>query len=101
MIMKNDHEMLKEIIDKIWFNISIINYWIKFDKLYWFHLNWWEKYWKTYNVREIIFTQEFMGKLETKLMGIFRPNTSNVKVMLNWILYHLDNPVEYLYNLIN
>lgn len=90
----NEFEKLKQICDKIWYKYYKYKYEIPYNLDI-------DKIKIDKDVREIIFTKEFMDKLETKLMGIFWPNTSNVKVMLNWILYHLDNPVEYLYNLIN
>ena len=106
----NEHELLKKVADKIWYennyneysfhkeNSTFLDWTYVYETwFYWSHDNW-EAY--LCNVREIIFTTEFIDKFETYLMKKFRPNTSNVKTMLFWVLYKLNNPVDYLYDLI-
>jgi len=89
----NEHEQLKEICDKIWYKIDdeIMEIW-----------NWeefidtdWATYAHTLNSREIIFTQEFMDKFKNHCLKkdwqIF---------FYEWLMTNLDNPTQYLYNLI-
>jgi len=64
--MKTEHEKLKYICDKIWYNEDF------------------------YKSREIIFTPKFMEKFVDYKPSINMCNLFN----------HLDNPVEYLYNLL-
>jgi len=87
--MKTEHEQLKEIIDKIWYKID--------DELYFYDdiKNYFRDcYWDCRNidVREIIFNQEFMD--------LFRQYTHiDVKYWI-WLLFNLDNPTLYIYNLL-
>lgn len=95
------HEQLKEICDKIGYN----NPEFVFNNLFYRKYNteiWSEDlslYNNILNVREIIFTQEFMDKLFAFLLNkhtsILIANTKKQGLLKN-----LDNPTEYLYNLI-
>ena len=86
-----EHEMLKEICDKIGY--EVYPRWIKFSKREW-HKCFYTRVPETdflwyVDVREIIFTQEFMDKF----MDTFP------EVEIKWLLLNLDKPVEYLYEL--
>jgi len=83
----DEHLKLKIICDKIWYEI-------KFSNMYWKNWILYTDIWisEIYkDVREIIFTQEFMDKFEKKYWLIEA-----------WTLIrsNLNNPTEYLYNLI-
>lgn len=83
-----EHKQLKEICDKIWYEVFESNDW------YW-HLY---KCWNIIlDVREIIFTQDFMDKL---YQFIEHDEPLSFLEYWNWLLHNLDNPVQYLYNLI-
>lgn len=101
-----EHEKLKEICDIIWYDILLCGssfWWYtkeQNEKLYRhayynttyneFHRNiCWNKSMEC-NVREIIFTQEFMDKFRD-----YRP-LANIWCILN----NLDKPVDYLYNIL-
>jgi len=89
-----EHETLKAICDKIWYD-NIHTYWCN---------NQYQVF-KTdiRSAREIIFTQEFMDKF---LKEYRKEELTIEKSIYRWhrftdlIYKHLDNPVEYLYNLI-
>jgi len=85
------HEQLKYICDKIWYDWWAINY-IEQN-------NFWKWEWILLDVREIIFTPEFMYKYFDKLneWQVFQYDVNSVKLEL---FKNLDNPVEYLYKLI-
>ena len=88
----NEHEKLKAICEKIWYNIS--NGYFEIEGMLYF------KSWYSYvdiDVREIIFTQEFMDKLSEYLN---KNSIKDFKKMWWDICNNLDNPVEFLYNLI-
>lgn len=99
---KTEHEKLKEICDEIgykiywyWFNKDILKWSILVkiikkpndeDVILWL------------NVREIIFTPKFMEKLdEYRFLKQKQTNHCDIKIAL---MHNLDNPVDYLYNLI-
>ena len=89
-----EHEQLKEICDKINHtapNWTQINY-SQWMGLYYTEIDWdeLEDYPLCEDVREIIFTPEFMEKFITK-----KPTWHACNLLQN-----LDNPVQYLYNLI-
>ena len=90
--MKN-HKKLKEICDKIWYKV---NY--KFEFNDWYFTESYNEYDSCYmerevNVREIIFTQDFIDKFK---------NCTLIEdyYLADLILEHLDDPVSYLYKLI-
>lgn len=96
----DEHLKLKTICDKIGY--SLFENWLDWDwynHYFWKELRWWVwciPWFKRYNVREIIFTKEFMDK--------FIEYTNNKDEL--WenfrylLLYNLDDPVECLFNLI-
>ena len=87
-----EHEKLKEICDKIWYENYIL------EQIRWWYIYKWSE-WIELDVIEIIFTQEFMDKLDTYLwekdLWFCRHDLSS-----ELIWKHLNNPVEYIYNLI-
>jgi hypothetical protein len=94
------HEQLKEICDKIGYN----NPEFVFNNLFYRKYNteiWSEDlslYNNILNVREIIFTKEFMDKwIDYRLKDNLHEDVRDELVIL---LNNLDNPVEYLFNLI-
>ena len=88
-----EHEKFKIICDKIWF---LVDY--HYDKDDWFYdYNViWEA--ETINLRIIIFTQEFMNKYKQYAWKI--NDSYKYYDFLSEITLWLDNPVEYLYNLL-
>lgn len=103
-----EHEQLKYICDKIGY-MPDLYYQDDFQKYPW--INWFieDLWWIFYeaDVREIIFTQEFMDKL-LKYREIMQENKNIIWTQkhIDWqncfnnILDNLNNPTEYLYNLI-
>jgi len=102
---KTEHEWLKEICDFIIYKSKFEYIKNTKENLYynwevWFvdYDKWTDKYRKI-DVREIIFTSEFMDKF-------FNYKVANFWVMwwtkiLLWLVeWNLDNPVQYLYNLL-
>ena len=95
-----EHEKLKEICDTIgylpedyWFKIEIKKLWVP-DILK--TSNWYQWTWN-WDVREIIFTQEFMDRLLEFCIKKYKWKSYE----LIWkILLHLDNPADYLYKII-
>lgn len=80
----NEHEMLKEICDKIWHKPDYNNI----------------------NVIEIIFTPEFMDKYKEYFYNFYKDKYNHIWLNLKWndfklgFFNYLDKPVEYLYNII-
>ena len=85
-----EHEKLKEICDKIGYNIE--DNWFQYTVTYWFKdcydCNWTD-------IKQIIFSKPFMWRFVMEYIHTFR-NTFYADLCLN----HLNNPVDYLYNLI-
>ena len=99
--MKTEHEKLKEIADIIWYD----NFMYEKDK-HKFMDNKKELYRTMFmplveiNVREIIFTTEFRNNFLAFLIRK-RPTTIwNATFDFDLINFHLDNPVEFLHNLL-
>lgn len=99
----NEHEKLKEICKKIWY--SLLENWIDWDwynHYFWKEMLWWVwvlPWFKRYDVRQIIFTQEFMDKyLKYYSDNIWMSSSDQIVYRLS---LNLDNPTEYLYNLTN
>ena len=93
----NKHEKLKEICDKIGYEIYFDNgvVWNNFTK----EADYWS--WKyNINVREIIFTQEFMDKYIKFIKEKWILANSYYKLFLIDLHKNLDNPVDHLYTLI-
>lgn len=104
--MKTEHEKLKEIADKIGYENEDYSYMFAWDEF----MDW-TKVYETWfykssddwiaiicDVREIIFTQEFMDKLRD-----YSYDWWDFEMDLVWVdlLDHLDNPVKYLADLLN
>ena len=86
----SEHEKLKWICDKIGCEIKIQTY--KNNTFY-------NRFWNVCDVREIIFTQEFMDKFKEYY---YKEETEIMPTdYIAPILFHLNNPVDYLHNLIN
>jgi len=89
-----EHEKLKEICDVIGYESK---YWNTDVRPNWFYK--WDCCWPEYiDVREIIFTQEFIDKYFNKLYWWRIRNWIEAMIIKEDILKNLDNPTEYLYN---
>lgn len=101
--MKGEHELLKEIKDKIGYYSLTVKY--TFINNSWFHnaKTFLDKWDKPVDVREIIFTPEFMLKLKVYISPLNEPKTINVTSWewRIWLLQNLDNPVQYLANILS
>ncbi len=84
--MKTEHSKLKEIADEIGYKIE----WEIDANTYIY-----KEYNTPVDVREIIFTQEFMDK-----MNLYFWHTDWYNKEVYWLLHNLDAPIDYLYNLI-
>jgi len=85
------HEKLKEVADLIWYENDDIN----FEHSFWIvRKTPWEIWFRILNVREIIFTQEFMDLFFKKID--FPDSFERMELLRN-----LNNPVDYLYELIS
>jgi len=91
-----EHEKLQAICDKIWYKIwswyetkwnNWYQIWVKCD-----YCNGWERI----DSREIIFTPEFMNKYAKYFYDEFFWMWNEIALILD----SLDNPVDYLYDLI-
>lgn len=99
--MKTEHEMLKEICDEIGYGVKYPFNNIKLE--YWIYSECWEcgniVEFKPLNIREIIFTQDFMYKYISHLDSInLLWEVRNYEQIGKWLIVNLDNPVQYLYN---
>jgi hypothetical protein len=87
-----EHEMLKSICDDIWYKPSY-EYW------FWeyFEYDMWESL--TIDLKLIIFTENFINLYQNYLFekANYKYTRCNFALLL---IENLDNPVEYLYNLI-
>ena len=90
------HETLRNICDMIWYEIPKYiwdyNWELVRNQDYW---DWWVA---IIDVREIIFTQEFMNKYMKYLK--VEKNFWNPTIIIYWLFENLQDPVWYLYNLI-
>ena len=91
--MKSEHEKLKEICDKIWYEFHSLR-----KEVTWISQSDQSRYTVFVDIdeREIIFTQEFIDKY-INYIGKWHNEEMWIKL---WPLDNLDNPTEYLYNLI-
>jgi len=95
----NEHEGLKEICDVIGYNP--IWYWTYMDESSWYSEIWFyrdgseDSYYPDVNVREIIFTQEFMDEFVLFLEKNWYYYSAEDQ--FEWVLENLNNPVDYLY----
>lgn len=93
--MKTEHEMLKEIMDKIKYEMSPYIY----DSVDWFYNESdWSYRWV--DEREIIFTKEFMDLYIKEMYKRYAFDFMDTCFEIELIESHLDNPVQFLYNLI-
>ena len=96
----NKHEKLKQICDLIWYESkfdyddSEIDEYNQYDRLHFTEYNKWTWFNRIVNVREIIFTKEFMDKYYKYFNDTFLWLWDEVVNVLN----NLDSPVDYLYN---
>ena len=90
-----EHEKLKEICDLIGFESDVfeIILWGLDDMI--IKKNWWLICEWNRDVREIIFTPEFMKKLENYCYSNIDKDLDMLKIM---IMSNLRDPVQYLYN---
>ena len=107
MTCKHDfeHEQLKEICDKIWYSTYMWQEEQNWPEIYiekWFYKPWCRRcIYQKMDVREIIFTKEFMDKYLKFINIKEKINTSEWSLKFSIFLFNnLDNPVQYLYNLI-
>ena len=87
--MKTEQELLKEICDKIWYNsIDVLDNNNRYIDPF-------------LNVREIIFTPEFIDRVIFKVTLDKNLTESEWRKRVEKIIYHLNNPVSYLANLLD
>jgi hypothetical protein len=106
----NEHEKLKLICDKIDYKITFDWLYDNERKLFMNrHLCWYHDWspLSILDVRDIIFTSEFIWKInEYVLKKISKKTNSEEEIVIKvteyllWYFSHLDDPVDYLYNLI-
>jgi len=94
--MKSEHEKLKEICFKIWYETEDIN-----ENEEWFYQYadfWVDNAWCYINPREIIFNPKFLDKFFDYLKDkkwFWNPTT-----VWHELVFNLNDPASYLYNLI-
>jgi len=95
--MKTEHEQLKYICDKIWYEYDI-NKEVVWTDYMWYPIDVNIKL----NAREIIFNQEFMDKFTGYICKDLDNEECSIDAWNKWekIIYHLDNPTLYIYNLL-
>jgi len=95
-----EHEKLKAICDEIGYEIPK---WKKGNKVISWSINWFRR-WDYFNnwvdVREIIFTPEFMDKIKIEIYNKYK-TTFQVNLKIERLMNNLDNPVDYLYKTLN
>lgn len=104
--MKTEHELLKEICDMIWYKSSFdyIEEWSYEAYEDW--VSWYNTYdkwtWKSFkvDVREIIFTEEFINNLAIYLFELYEEDMIKRDNAIFMIMKNLDNPVKYLSDLL-
>lgn len=105
-----EHEKLKNICEIIWYKpkFNFEEDEEDYDYLCYYEYNKWTWSTRIIDVREIIFTTEFMNKFidyrsKWKIEKV--PCESLISTFAKWLIWsidrkwHLDNPVDYLYNL--
>ena len=91
----NENEKLHEICQKIWYKLyekACIQDWVDI------YTNMISSIMVETDVRETIFTQEFMDKFIDCLE--IKYSTEQIKIYLWSIIFNLDDPTSYFYNLI-
>lgn len=94
-----EHEKLKEICNEIIYSptyFTFTDYWIRDDEILWLDGSS-EPIYRYIDVREIIFTQDFMDKFEKHYNWYWEEWDMYWR---NRLLDNLDTPVEYLHSLI-
>ena len=91
-----EHEKLVQILIKIWYDNKNLDYcfadnWVRTINVYWGN--------RVIDVREVIFTQEFIDLLFKYIA--FELKEDFKEHLYNFAFLKINNPVEYLYNLIN
>ena len=100
-----EHEQLKEICKKIWYDVEKETDY-EWDFYYYIQThNGYDScsFDREIQAREIIFTQEFMNKMEHYYLRYIDEDcdeTHSIVEIMAWLGANLNNPVEYLYNLI-
>jgi len=94
----NTHEKLKEMADLIGYDL------FRTELIDWFLFTSDWPY-RILDEREIIFTQEFMDKFRKYITNNHKTHEEWLICVektgkINWILSHLDDPTDYLYNLL-
>jgi hypothetical protein len=92
----NEYKLLKQICDTIWYEIEN-EYCFYSDFMETINSKFWEK--DTINIREIIYTTEFMDKLAEHTKWRFSKHTM-IEIIMLWLWESLDNPVKYIDSLI-
>jgi hypothetical protein len=87
------YEKIKLIAEKVWAFKYIKHYWDYDKKIFKYDDNWVEKY---IDYRTIIFNYHFWWRV----LNYSKNHQKEIYCQLEQILEHLNNPVEYLYNLI-
>ena len=90
----NDHQILKRICDDIWYEYQEYGFYFKEDLLKF------ERCKLLADVREIIFTEEFINKFMFKLAVDKELFEVESRKRCEKIIYHLNNPVEFINNLL-
>lgn len=96
--MKTEHEKLKWICDEIGYERNYDNYRLIYKE------RTWDNEYRLIDVREIIFTQEFKNKFINYIFDIVHKwefeLTLTAEDDFNMVINNLDNPTDYLYNLL-
>lgn len=86
-----EHEKLKEICDDIWYKFKKYKY---NNKYLWF-INVEDKHFFRVDIREILFSPEFMNKFISKYVKTYQSI-----FCFNLLKHKLNDPVDFLYKLI-
>lgn len=92
---KENHKKVKEIFDKIdYFDNNF-----KFDWEYFLEEKIWESD-RIINLNEILFKQSFIDNYRLKYLDVYDSESCFERDMLLLITRNMENPVQYLYNLL-
>ena len=101
--MKTEHELLKEICDKIWYdsNFDYTPVWFNCWLITWYNEIVCPHTRRIINVREIIFTPEFMDRYFKYIFTNTNWDEDTYwKIIIELIDKNLNNPVSYLATLL-
>ena len=90
----NENKELLKLCNKVWYDDFAIRDW---DIWYWI-VDW--EFEELEDIRTIIYTQYFMDKLREAMIKKWYQETWYEFHMMQLVTRHLDNPVEYLCNLL-